>query len=84
MIGEIGQFGLILALVVAMLQGTLPLIGASNGNIAQMRFASNAALVQFLAITVSFIALTMAYVGSDFLEQVMCYIFFCADHATLP
>ncbi|MEH6477595.1 MAG: heme lyase CcmF/NrfE family subunit, partial [Sneathiella sp.] len=66
MIGEIGQFGLILALVVATLQGTLPLIGAARGNIVQMRFASNAALVQFLAITLSFVALTIAYVGSDF------------------
>ncbi len=66
MIGEIGQFGLILALVVATLQGTLPLVGAARGNIVQMRFASNAALVQFLAVTLSFAALTVAYVGSDF------------------
>ncbi|OUR76866.1 c-type cytochrome biogenesis protein CcmF [Alphaproteobacteria bacterium 46_93_T64] len=66
MIGEIGHFGLILALVVAVLQGTLPMIGASKGNVALMRFASSAALVQFLAVSISFIALTIAYVGSDF------------------
>jgi len=66
MIGEIGHFGLILALVVAVLQGTLPMIGASKGNVALMRFASSASLVQFLAVSISFIALTIAYVGSDF------------------
>lgn len=66
MTGELGQFGLVLALVVAILQGTIPLVGAARGNLPQMRFASSAALVQFLAVTLSFVALTIGYVGSDF------------------
>ncbi|MBE7636290.1 heme lyase CcmF/NrfE family subunit [Sneathiella sp. P13V-1] len=66
MTGEIGQFTLILALVVSFLQGTIPMVGASRGSVAQMRFASHAAFVQFLALTVAFIALTYAYVTSDF------------------
>lgn len=66
MTGELGQFGLVLALVVAILQGTIPLVGAARGNLPQMRFASSAGLVQFLAVTLSFVALTIGYVGSDF------------------
>ncbi len=66
MTGELGQFGLVLALVVAILQGTIPLVAAARGNLPQMRFASSAALVQFLAVSLSFAALTIGYVGSDF------------------
>ncbi|MEP4193123.1 MAG: cytochrome c biogenesis protein CcsA, partial [Sneathiella sp.] len=66
MTAEIGQFSLILALVVAILQGTVPLIGASRQNASLMNFGSSASLVQFLAVTTAFVALTVAYVGSDF------------------
>ncbi|MBO6825166.1 MAG: heme lyase CcmF/NrfE family subunit [Sneathiella sp.] len=66
MIGEIGQFTLIIALVVSCLQGIIPLYGAHKGALPQMRFGSHAALVQFLALTVAFVALTIGYVISDF------------------
>ncbi|TNE37098.1 MAG: heme lyase CcmF/NrfE family subunit [Alphaproteobacteria bacterium] len=66
MIAEIGQFTLILALVTAFFQGTLPMIGAARGNAPLMRFADNAALVQFLAISIAFGALTTGYITSDF------------------
>ncbi|MFT6556733.1 heme lyase CcmF/NrfE family subunit [Sneathiella sp.] len=66
MTAEIGQFTLILALVVAILQSTVPLIGAARQNGPMMAFADSAALVQFLAASVAFIALTVAYVSSDF------------------
>ncbi|WP_169566233.1 heme lyase CcmF/NrfE family subunit [Sneathiella limimaris] len=66
MTAELGQFGLILALIVALLQGTVPLVGAGRRNLPMMNFASSSALVQFLAVTLSFFALTVAYLGSDF------------------
>ncbi|WP_373087732.1 heme lyase CcmF/NrfE family subunit [Sneathiella sp.] len=66
MIAETGQFVLILALITAILQGTLPLIGAARNNVALMRFSGNAALVQFLAISGAFFCLMAGYVTSDF------------------
>ena len=39
MIAEIGPYALILALLVALVQGTLPLIGAQTGNAAWMAVA---------------------------------------------
>jgi cytochrome c-type biogenesis protein CcmF len=39
MIPELGHFALILALLVALVQGTLPLIGASVGPLAIMALA---------------------------------------------
>ena len=66
MITEIGHFALILALVVAAAQGTVPLVGAARGNAAWMEFARPAALLQLTLVTLSFLALTWAYVTSDF------------------
>ena len=66
MIAEIGHFALILALVVALVQGTLPLIGAQRGDAGWIALARPAALLQFLAIATAFLALTHAYVSSDF------------------
>ncbi len=66
MIAEIGHFALILALVVALSQAVLPLIGAARGQSGLTAFASHAAVVQFLAIALAFAALTHAYVTSDF------------------
>ncbi|GLQ07820.1 heme lyase CcmF/NrfE family subunit [Sneathiella chinensis] len=66
MVAEIGQFSLILALIAALLQGTLPLYGAHRHNMQLMNFGGNASLVQFLFLTVAFIALTIGYVTSDF------------------
>jgi len=66
MYAELGHFALVLALVVALLQGTLPLIGAQRGQAAWIAVARPAVTVQFLLIAVSFAALTHAYVVSDF------------------
>jgi len=66
MIAELGQFVLVLALVTALFQSTIPLIGAHQNNTAMMRFAGNAAFVQFAALTIAFICLTIGYVTSDF------------------
>ncbi|MBL4741296.1 MAG: cytochrome c biogenesis protein CcsA, partial [Sneathiella sp.] len=66
MTAEIGQFSLILALVIAILQSTLPLIGAARQNVPMMKFAESASFAQFLTVSVAFIALTVGYVESDF------------------
>jgi cytochrome c-type biogenesis protein CcmF len=66
MIAEIGHFALILAALVALLQGTLPLAGAARGDAAMMGIAKPAALAQFLLIAIAFGALMHAYIVSDF------------------
>ena len=66
MVAELGHFSLILALAVALVQGTLPLVGASRGDIRLMDLGRTAALTQALLVIVAFAALTQAYVASDF------------------
>ena len=66
MFPELGHFSLILALAVALVQGTLPLLGASRGDARLMDLGRTAALTQALLVTVAFGALTQAYVTSDF------------------
>ena len=66
MIPEIGHFALILALVVALVQGTVPIIGAARGQTAWMDVGRPAALFQLALITIAFLALMWAYVVSDF------------------
>jgi len=66
MIVEIAHFSLILALFVATLQGTLPMIGAHQHNQSLMSIAAPAALIQFALIIGAFSGLTYAFVTSDF------------------
>ena len=66
MIPELGHFALILALAVALVQGTLPLVGASRNDPRLMALGRTAALTQAFLVLVSFGALTQAYVTSDF------------------
>ena len=66
MIAEIGHFALILALAVALVQATIPLIGASRGNAAWMALSGPTSAAQVLLVGISFAALTHAYVTSDF------------------
>ncbi|WP_142849344.1 heme lyase CcmF/NrfE family subunit [Telmatospirillum sp. J64-1] len=66
MIPEIGHYALVLALFVAIVQATVPLIGAHRNDAAWMEVARPAALVQFLCVAVAFAALTHAFVVSDF------------------
>jgi cytochrome c-type biogenesis protein CcmF len=63
---ELGHFALILALMVAILQTVMPLVGAHRKNTAWMNVAEPAAVVQFLLVAVSFAALVWAFVSSDF------------------
>ena len=66
MITEIGHFALVLALFVALAQAVLPMVGAARHDEALMNFARPAASAQFVAVAVAFLALTHAYVTSDF------------------
>ncbi|MBL4927365.1 heme lyase CcmF/NrfE family subunit [Fuscibacter oryzae] len=66
MIVELGHFALVLALAVALVQATLPLIGAQIGDRRLMALAAPAANAQFLLIATAFAALTYAFVVSDF------------------
>ncbi len=66
MIPEIGHFALILALSLALAQGTFPLLGAARGKLAWMRVARTTALGQFLFIAIAFGALVYAFIGNDF------------------
>ncbi len=66
MIVELGHFALVLAFFVALVQATVPMIGASRGDTAWMAVARPAAVAQFLLVALSFSCLTYAYVVSDF------------------
>jgi cytochrome c-type biogenesis protein CcmF len=65
-IPELGHFALILALLIACVQGSLPIHGAARGDASLMAVAKPAALLQFLLVTLAFLALMQAYVVSDF------------------
>lgn len=66
MIAELGHFAMALALVLALVQGTVPLVGAARRNPGWMAVGPAAANAQLLAIGVAFAALLHAYVTSDF------------------
>ena len=66
MIPELGHFALVLALAVAVLQGSLPMAGASLGRTRWMALASTAAQLQFFLVALSFACLTQAFIAYDF------------------
>jgi len=65
-IPEIGHFALILALLVALVQGSFPIIGAARGNAVWMGLARPAARAQFLLISVAFLCLAYAFATMDY------------------
>ena len=66
MIPELGNFALILACIVALILGTLPLIGAHTNRLAWVALARPAASALALLVTFSFACLTQAFVANDF------------------
>ncbi|MEI6558415.1 MAG: heme lyase CcmF/NrfE family subunit [Rhodospirillaceae bacterium] len=66
MLPELGHYALILALGVALVQATLPLLGAARGDDGWMAVAGPAALAQLGLIGLAFAALMHAYIVSDF------------------
>ena len=66
MIPEIGQFALILALGLAFIQATIPLLGALWCRADLIAIARPAATGQFVFVTVAFILLCHAFLNNDF------------------
>src|SRR5262249_729617 len=66
MIPELGQFALILALCLALVQGTLPIVGASRGRGEWMALARPLAIAQFGFIAFAFGCLAHAFLANDF------------------
>ena len=80
MLNELGHFALVLALAVALVQSIVPLIGAHKGWAGWMAAGDPAASAQFLLIAFAFVALTWAFVTSDFSLQVV----FANSHTDKP
>lgn len=66
MIPEIGQFALVLALLLAVTQATLPLIGASRGDRQWMALAAPAGQAQFIFVVIAFCCLGYSFITNDF------------------
>ncbi|MEO1329989.1 MAG: heme lyase CcmF/NrfE family subunit [Pseudomonadota bacterium] len=66
MIAELGHFALVLALFTALAQSVVPLVGAQRGWADYMRVGDGAALLQFALLGAAFVALTHAFLTSDF------------------
>jgi len=63
---ELGQLALVLALLVALLQAALPLVGAHRGMAPWMAVARPAAYAQLMLVVAAFAILTAAFVTQDF------------------
>ena len=66
MIAELGHFALALAMIVALVQSTVPLVGAGKGWSDWMRLAGPTAMVQFALTGFSFAALVYSFITLDF------------------
>jgi len=66
MIPELGHFALILALLVALTQAILPLVGAHRGNLTLMAVARPAAQGQFVFVGLAFACLAWSFLTNDF------------------
>jgi cytochrome c-type biogenesis protein CcmF len=65
-IAEAGHYALVLALGLALIQSTLPILGARWRDPALMNLARSTALAQLLFVAASFAALVTVHVASDF------------------
>src|SRR2546428_5142337 len=66
MIPEIGQFALIIALLLALTQATLPLIGAARGHRSWISVAVPAGQAQFIFVAIAFCCLGYSFITNDF------------------
>src|SRR5438105_408276 len=66
MIPEIGQFALILALMLALTQATLPLIGAAKGMPQLVALAKPTAQAQFIFVLIAISCLGYSFISNDF------------------
>ncbi len=66
MVPEIGQFALIIALLMALIQATLPLIGAANGKQSWIAVAAPAGQAQFIFVAIAISCLGYSFITNDF------------------
>lgn len=66
MIAELGNFSLMLALCLALVQGVLPIIGSYRADTHWMALARPAAAGQLLLLSLAFAALSWSFVSNDF------------------
>ncbi len=66
MIPEIGHVSLVIALCMALVLGTLPIIGAAKGNVPWMSLARPTSVGLFVFMFISYLCLTYAFVTDDF------------------
>jgi cytochrome c-type biogenesis protein CcmF len=66
MIAETGHYALVLALALALIQSTVPILGARLNDGALMNVARSTALAQLLFVALSFASLVTLHVISDF------------------
>jgi cytochrome c-type biogenesis protein CcmF len=66
MVPEIGQFALIIALLLAITQASLPMIGAARGNRSWMAVAVPAGQAQFIFVAIAFGCLAYSFISNDF------------------
>ena len=66
MIPELGQVALLIALAVALILGTLPMIGAARGRADWMALARPAARAHALLVGIAFACLVSSFVRDDF------------------
>ena len=63
---ELGHLALILALLISITQGVLPLIGAHKGHAGWIALARPAAQTQFVLVAFAFACLMQAFLANDF------------------
>ena len=66
MIPELGQYALMLALGLALIQGIMPIVGTRTNDAVLMNLAVPVSLAQFAFVAIAFGALAVCYVTSDF------------------
>jgi len=66
MLAEVGQFALILAFVISLVQAAVPLVGAHRGDPVLMALGRAAALLQAWFVATAFVCLAASYVACDF------------------
>jgi len=71
MLNEIGLYALIVALLVAVAQSSVPLWGAAKRKPRLMAFAASAAVGQLLLVGAAFLCLVAAFATSDFSVRVV-------------
>ncbi len=66
MVPEIGQFALVLALLLALTQATLPLVGSARGIRSWVAVAAPAGQAQFIFVAIAFCCLAYCFITNDF------------------